>query len=75
VAVDEMLLQWTPAETAPKADMEVLFVHLRERRSAFKALTIESYFQSPVGFKYVRYKGDSHTFTFPGCTHPEHKTL
>jgi hypothetical protein len=60
------LKKLTEGETAPRTEIESFFVRL-------KALTIESYFQSPVGYKYVGYKGDSHTFTFPGCTHPEHK--
>ena len=60
------LKKLTEGETAPRNEMETFFVRL-------KALTIESYFQSPVGYRYVGYKGDSHTFTFPGCTHPEHK--
>jgi hypothetical protein len=60
------LKKLTEGETAPRTEMETFFVRL-------KALTIESYFQSPVGYKYAGYKGDSHTFTFPGCTHPEHK--
>ena len=60
------LKKLTEGETAPRTEMETFFVRL-------KALTIESYFQSPVGYKYAGYRGDSHTFTFPGCTHPEHK--
>jgi hypothetical protein len=60
------LKKLTEGETAPRSEMETFFVRL-------KALTIESYFQSPIGYKYAGYRGDSHTFTFPGCTHPEHK--
>ena len=60
------LKKLTEGETSPRTEMETFFVRL-------KALTIESYFQSPIGYKYAGYRGDSHTFTFPGCTHPEHK--
>jgi len=41
--------------------------------SRLKALTIEGYFNSKVGFEYVGYKGNSGRLTFPGCNHPEHK--
>jgi len=38
-----------------------------------KALTIEGYFNSKVGYEYVGYKGNSGRLTFPGCNHPDHK--
>jgi hypothetical protein len=38
-----------------------------------KALTIEAFFNSKVGYEYVGYKGNAGRLTFPGCTHPEHK--
>jgi hypothetical protein len=38
-----------------------------------KALTIEAFFNSQVGYDYVGYKGNAGRLTFPGCTHPEHK--
>ena len=49
-------------ETAPSTDAERFFVRL-------KAVTIEAFFQSNVGMKYVGYKGNTGVMTFPGCTH------
>jgi hypothetical protein len=41
--------------------------------SRLKAITIEAFFNSKVGYEYVGYKGNSGRLVFPGCTHPEHK--
>ena len=40
--------------------------------SRLKAITIEAFFNSKVGYEYVGYKGNAGRLVFPGCTHPEH---
>jgi hypothetical protein len=59
---DDAVRVMAGAERAPSSDAERFFVRL-------KAVTIEAFFQSAVGMKYVGYEGNTGVMTFPGCTH------
>lgn len=59
------LTELAEKERAPETEAEKFFVRL-------KAITIEAYFQSEIGMKYLGHRGHSGVHGFPGCTHPEH---
>jgi hypothetical protein len=59
------LRELTEKERAPETEAERFFVRL-------KAITIEAYFQSEIGMKYLGHRGHSGVHWFPGCRHPEH---
>lgn len=61
-AAADVVMRLVAAESAPSTDAERFFVRL-------KAVTIDAFFQSTVGMKYVGYKGNTGVMTFPGCTH------
>jgi hypothetical protein len=58
----EIIEALAKAEHAPSTAAERFFVRL-------KALTVEAFFQSQTGMKYVGYKGNTGVMKFPGCTH------
>jgi hypothetical protein len=63
----ELLEKLSKNEFDPKTPEEKLF-------RAVKNLTIDGYYTSEIGIhKDLKYKGNSYTKTFVGCTHPEHK--
>jgi hypothetical protein len=54
-------------EADPSSDLDRFFIRLKQ-------MTIDAYCFSEEGRKFLGYRGDSASFEFPGCTHPEHQS-